>query len=193
MSANSNSFKITKWKGHEKALKRLIYNFVFRLPDWNQTLILNSAELAGLWHFPLPCTDTPSIKWLRAKTIMAPNNLAKEGGIILGENIYRGVVTPVRLLDSDRGRHVYVIGQTGVGKTTLLKQMIVQDIEQGKGVCYIDPHGDDAEDILAHIPKERAQDVVVFNPADSERPIGLNFWKLTLIGQKRKTLSLMNF
>ncbi|HPS28540.1 MAG TPA: type IV secretion system DNA-binding domain-containing protein, partial [Candidatus Paceibacterota bacterium] len=178
MSANSNSFKITKWKSHEKALKGLVYNFVFRLPDWRQILILNSAELAGLWHFPLPCTETPSIKWLRAKAIMAPNNLAKDGGIILGENMYRGAVTPVRLLDSDRGRHVYVIGQTGVGKTTLLKQMIIQDIEQGKGVCYIDPHGDDAEDILAHIPKERAQDVIVFNPADNERPIGLNFLEI---------------
>lgn len=178
MSANSNSFNITKWKNRERALKGLVYNFAFRLPDEKQAIILNSAELAGLWHFPLPCTDTPSIKWLKAKAIMAPNNLIKEGGIILGENVYRGAVTPVHLLDKDRGRHVYVIGQTGVGKTTLLKQMIIQDIEQGKGVCYIDPHGDDAEDILAHIPKERAQDVIVFNPADGEHPIGLNFLEI---------------
>ncbi len=178
MAASSNSFKITKYSGRGRTLKELTYKFIFRLPDWSHSLILNSAEIAGLWHFPLPCTDTPSIKWLKAKTIMAPKNLPKEGGVILGENIYRGAVTPVRLLDKDRGRHVYVIGQTGTGKTTLLKQMIIQDIEQGKGVCYIDPHGDDAEDILAHIPKERAQDVVVFNPADNERPIGLNFLEI---------------
>lgn len=178
MAANSNSLKVNKYSGHSRFLKELTYDYIFRLPDWSHALILNSAEIGGLWHLPLPCTDTPSIKWLKAKAVMAPNNLAKDGGIILGENLYRGAVTPVRLLDSDRGRHVYVIGQTGVGKTTLLKNMIIQDIEQGKGVCYIDPHGDDAEDILAHIPKERAQDVVVFNPADNERPIGLNFLEI---------------
>jgi hypothetical protein len=175
---SNNSLKVLKYTRHNRILRNLVYEFVFRIPSSANSLILNSSELTSMWHFPQACTDTPSIKWLKARTVMPPNNLAKEGGIILGENIYRGNITPVRLLDGDRGRHVYVIGQTGTGKTNLLKQMIIQDIEQGKGVCYIDPHGDDAEDILTHIPKERAQDVIVFNPADSARPIGLNFLEI---------------
>jgi hypothetical protein len=178
-SPNSNNLKVLKYTHRERALKSLVYEFVLRLSSRKNVLILNSAEVTGMWHFPLPCTDIPSIKWLKAKTVMPPNNLAKEGGVILGENVYRNGITPVRLLDSDRGRHVYVIGQTGTGKTTLLKQMIIQDIEQGKGVCYIDPHGDDAEDILTHIPKSRAQDVVIFNPGDNERPVGLNFLEIS--------------
>lgn len=178
-SPNSNNLKVLKYTHRERALKDLVYEFVLRLSSRKNVLILNSAEVTGMWHFPLPCTDIPSIKWLKAKTVMPPNNLAKEGGVILGENVYRNGIIPVRLLDSDRGRHVYVIGQTGTGKTTLLKQMIIQDIEQGKGVCYIDPHGDDAEDILTHIPKNRAQDVVIFNPGDNERPVGLNFLEIS--------------
>jgi hypothetical protein len=99
----------------------------------------------------------------------------KEGkNIILGVNEYQGEETPIYFKPLDRMRHMYVIGQTGTGKTTLLKNMIVQDIKNGDGVCFIDPHGSDIEDILAQIPPERQDDVIYFDPAYLERPMGLN-------------------
>ncbi|OGI17575.1 MAG: hypothetical protein A3J63_04155 [Candidatus Moranbacteria bacterium RIFCSPHIGHO2_02_FULL_40_12b] len=95
-------------------------------------------------------------------------------GLILGYNEYRGVKTNILLTDDDRRRHIYIIGQTGTGKSTMLKEMAKQDVKSGKGICLIDPHGDFAEDVLAAVPKERAEDVIYFNPADTERPFGLN-------------------
>ncbi len=157
----------------KKRLKKLIYHFSFRLFNEKEKMILNSEEIASIFHFPLPTLETPRIKWLKAKPASAPANLPKEG-LILGKNIYRGEERVIRIKENDRRRHLYIIGQTGTGKTTLLLNMIKQDIENGKGIAFLDPHGDSVEEILTYIPKERVEDVIYFNPPDMERPLGLN-------------------
>ncbi len=139
----------------------------------NQKTILNSEELATLFHFPNKTITTPHIYWLYAKTAPAPSEIPSEG-TFLGYSIYRGIRRPVYISNSDRMRHMYIIGKTGTGKTELLKELIMQDIKEGKGVCYMDPHGDSVEDLLAMIPPERAEDVIYFRPSDTDRPMGIN-------------------
>ena len=117
--------------------------------------------------------ETPKISWLKSRTAAPPNNIFQEG-IILGFNDYRGVETVIRHSEDDRRRHFYIIGQTGTGKSTMIQEMVKQDIKDGKGVCVIDPHGDLVDHIAESIPKERAEDVIFFDPADMERPFGLN-------------------
>ena len=136
--------------------------------------ILSEEELASLFHFPdSKYNNIPTIRWMRYKVLPPPNNVGAEG-ILLGKNIYRGKSTDIRFLDKDRTRHHYVIGKSGTGKSNFISFMARQDIIDGKGVCVIDPHGDLVEDILHYIPKERAKDVIIFDPSDSERPMGLN-------------------
>jgi len=166
---NSVSFH----EARKKRLRRLIYNFSFRLFDEKEKMILNSEEVASIFHFPPSTLETPRIKWLKAKPAAPPANLPEEG-LILGRNFYRGEERAVRMKTDDRRRHLYIIGQTGTGKSVLLKNMIRQDIENGEGVAFLDPHGDSVEEILTYIPKERIEDVVYFNPPDLERPLGLN-------------------
>lgn len=155
-----------------------IANYIFRIFGEGQKMILNTEELSSIYHMPNRFTETPNIGWLLAKKEAPPTNLPAEGTII-GNSVYRGRIKPIRMQEADRLRHVYMIGKTGVGKTVLFQNMILQDIQEGKGVCYLDPNGDAAEWILNHIPKERADDVVYFDPSDIERPFGLNMleWK----------------
>lgn len=154
-------------------LKKLFYQFSFRIFGESEIMLLSSPELAGIFHFPPPTLLTPHIKWLKARQAPPPANLPEEGAII-GKNIFRGDERVVRISKDDRRRHFYVIGQTGTGKSVLLQEMIKQDMENGEGVALIDPHGDLAEKILGLIPASRAEDVIYFNPGDSERPLGLN-------------------
>lgn len=139
----------------------------------NHASILNSEELATIFHFPNKQVTTPHIYWLNAKTAPAPAQIPTEG-LYLGMSAYRGLRRPVYLSNEDRMRHVYIIGKTGTGKSEILKDLVLQDIKEGKGVCFMDPHGDAVEDILKLIPPERAEDVIYFNPADTERPLGMN-------------------
>ncbi|HET7099442.1 MAG TPA: type IV secretion system DNA-binding domain-containing protein [Patescibacteria group bacterium] len=139
----------------------------------NHISILNTEELATIFHFPNRQITTPHIFWLNAKSAPAPSQIPTEG-LYLGESNYRGLKRPVYIGKEDRMRHVYIIGKTGTGKSELLKDMILQDIREGKGVCFMDPHGDAIEDILKLIPPERAEDVIYFNPSDVERPMGFN-------------------
>ena len=139
----------------------------------NHVSVLNSEELATIFHFPNKAITTPHIFWLYAKSAPAPAEIPNEG-LFLGVSVYRGVRKEVYLSDEDRRRHVYIVGKTGVGKSELLKRMIMQDIEEGKGVCFMDPHGDAVKELLEMIPPERAEDVIYFNPGDTERPMGLN-------------------
>src|SRR3989338_306977 len=136
---NLNGLKAFRLKG--LALKRLIYQFTFRLFNKKQSSILNTEELTGLFHFPSAGLETPKVKFIKAEAAAAPANLPKEG-VILGKNIYRGIETIVRIKRDDRRRHLYVICQTGTGKSGFLKNMIVQDIKTGEGVGVLDPHGD---------------------------------------------------
>jgi len=155
-----------------KNTKKLIKDFILR-SFRRKKMILNTAELSSIWHPPTKFTETPNICWLTSRKAPAPVNLP-ETGLLLGINDYRGVATPIYISEDDRLRHLYVIGRTGVGKTEIMKNMAAQDIKNGKGVCVVDPHGDFIEDILSIIPRERAEDVILFDPSDLERPLGLN-------------------
>lgn len=166
---NEISFKHPKGR----ALKRLFYYFSFRIFDKKSTIPLSSEELGNIFHLPLPTLFAPFVKWVKSKQAPAPPELPQEG-IVLGKNVFRGEEKMVRILKDDRRRHLYIIGQTGTGKSTLLLEMMRQDMEQGEGVGIVDPHGDLAEKILAIVPPNRIEDVVYFNPADIQRPIGLN-------------------
>lgn len=152
---------------------RFVEDYITRHFEHEPKLILNSEELASMFHLPNQFTETPNIKWLLSKTLPPPVNLPTQG-VIIGESIYRGERKFVRMKDDDRRRHIFMIGKTGVGKTTLFENMIDQDIRAGRGVAFIDPLGDAVESILQKIPKERAEDVILFDPSDTSRPTGLN-------------------
>ncbi|MDO8495775.1 MAG: type IV secretion system DNA-binding domain-containing protein [bacterium] len=184
-SPDLNGLKTSKMEGG--ALKRLLYNFAFRLFNEQQVVTMSTEELASLYHFPIASTASPKVNFLKAKPSEPPSNLPTSG-VIIGKNIFRGVETPVRMTDEDRRRHMYVIGQTGTGKTTIMKSMVCQDIENGKGVCIIDPHGDFAEFALSIVPKERVEDVIYFDPGDLERPLGLNMFEIDPTHPEQKTM-----
>ncbi|MEK7499012.1 MAG: DUF87 domain-containing protein, partial [Patescibacteria group bacterium] len=156
-----------------KNTKQFLEQVIFRVPNKMRASVLATNELSSLYHFPLPTTATPNIIWRGAKAAPAPGGIPSSG-VLLGNNIYRGIETPVYLAESDRRRHLYLIGQTGTGKTTMFLNMIIQDIYAGHGVGVIDPHGDLIEEILQHIPSERAKDVVLFDPRDKDMPLGFN-------------------
>ncbi|MBI5728284.1 MAG: type IV secretion system DNA-binding domain-containing protein, partial [Candidatus Magasanikbacteria bacterium] len=161
----------------------IIRDFIYRAFNEKRRLVLNTEEVTGLWHLPLHSTEAPNIKWLGARRAPPPTNVAKSG-LLLGHVVYRGLDVPIYMKDADRRRHLYVIGKSGVGKSVFLTSMAVQDIKNGHGVCVVDPHGDLVEDVLAHVPKERADDVILFNPSDMERPIGLNMLEAKTDDQK---------
>lgn len=169
--ADSNSLDFKR--ATSKALIKLIHAFSFRLFKQEEALPLNLAELTTMFHVPISATASGALKHTKAKTAPPPLSIAKDG-ILLGVNEHQGARTDIRIAAEDRMRHFYVIGQTGTGKTTLLKNMIIQDIQNGEGVCMIDPHGSDVEDILANIPSNRVDDVIYFDPADTSYPMGLN-------------------
>jgi hypothetical protein len=149
-----------------------ISDFIYRyLPNRGMS-ILTSEELAGIFHFPNKNVATPHIHWLNAKRAPAPAQIPTSG-LYLGMSTFRGIAKPVYIQKDDRRRHMYVVGKTGVGKSEFLKDMILQDIKNGEGVCFIDPH-DTIDKLLPLIPPERAEDVILFDPSDTDRPMGLN-------------------
>ncbi len=180
-----NNLKPVKLSG--KALEKLIYNFSFRLFDDSQKMTMSTEEITSLYHLPIATTAAPRLNLLRAKPAEPPPNLPQEG-IVLGRNLFRGQETPIRMSDEDRRRHLYIIGQTGTGKSTLMKAMLRQDVESGKGVCLIDPHGEFAEFVLSVVPKERAEDVIYFDPGSLERPMGLNMLEYNPAHPEQKTM-----
>lgn len=159
------------------------YNATNRLSSLSRrsSVILASTELASLYHFPSSqVSKTDNLITSLSKTLPAPVSL-KSGGkfdVIIGRNIHHNTVTPIGLTEQERERHEYIIGGTGSGKTTMLQYEIVQDMQNGKGVAVVDPHGDMAETLLNHVPEERVKDVVYFNPDDLAYPIGLNLLEL---------------
>src|SRR6185503_2930774 len=171
---------------HQRSRKKedVIKDYIFRVfRDYGNSTILNTEELASIWHLPTPYLETPNIKWLVSKKAPAPINVPQEG-TLLGFNNYRGQETKIRMAREDRRRHTYILGRTGTGKTEIMKYMSVQDIVNGEGLCIIDPHGDFIEDVLPHVPKERAEDVILFEPFDTERPMGLNMLEVSREDEK---------
>jgi hypothetical protein len=169
-----------------KNLANLIYQFSFREFNKEQAMILTSEELASLFHLPTPFTEIPKIKGVKAKEAPPPPNLPDEG-VQIGESVYRGQAKKVYITDEDRRRHLYLIGQTGTGKSNLITNMAAADVERGQGVGVIDPHGDLAERILSLVPKERFEDVIYFDPADFSRPLGLNMLEYDFNRPEEKT------
>ena len=180
-----NSFKKSKYR-----LKGMFMNdFIYRyMPMWGKTSVLTSEELATIFHFPNKSVTTPNIFWMNAKRAPAPATIPASG-LYLGKSTYRGLAKPVYMDIDDRRRHMYIIGKTGTGKTEFLKDMIMQDIRGGQGLAVIDPHGDLIDDILPLIPPKRAEDVILFDPADTSRPMGLNMLEASTEEQKHYVVS----
>jgi len=180
-----NSLRCKRIKGSKLGL--FFRQFAFRSFERSECIPLNLSELTSLVHFHVSALHGVSqLKSIKAGDAPAPLDLPSEG-TLLGINSYRNINTNVYLTDEDRLRHIYTIGQTGTGKTTQLKNMIIQDIEKGNGVCMIDPHGSDILDVLAHIPKERLQDVIYFDPSYAARPMGLNMLEYDRSRPEQKT------
>jgi len=180
---SQNGFNAVEVKGGN--LKKFIFDFAFRNFKDKQSNILNSEELASIYHFPTHFTDTPYMKSVKSVSVAPPSDLPEKGVNSLGRVLFRGEEKKVYFASrEDRRRHFYIIGQTGTGKSTFLREMIRQDIENGEGVAVIDPHGELIEHTLANIPKSRVDDVVLFEPFDLERPMGLNMLEYDTPEQK---------
>lgn len=183
-----NQFNLYEYGNKLEALQQknpesTIQKYIFREFSSKRNILLNTEELSSMYHFPLLSTETPNIHWLKAKKAPAPVNLPSQG-IVIGKNVYRGKTTEVRIAPEDRRRHIYSIGMTGTGKSALLQEMARQDIVNGFGVGIVDPHGDLAENLLSIVPASRIKDVVFFNPADTERPIGLNMLEANTVHEQ---------
>ncbi|MBI3332201.1 type IV secretion system DNA-binding domain-containing protein [Candidatus Peregrinibacteria bacterium] len=141
--------------------------------------ILSVEELATLWHVPNIFVKTPNLDIVTSKKLEPPVDLpipeaSDEELTILGEAVFRGRRTKFGIRPDDRRRHMYIIGKTGMGKSTLLENMIFSDIHQGRGVAVIDPHGDLVDAVLRFVPPSRTNDVVLFEPADKDFPLSFN-------------------
>lgn len=169
--------------------KKVIERFIRRTPgrmfrEWIQApkMLLGTSEIASLFHLPhIKYNKVEMIKWQNFKVAAAPVNLPEPADeeeeksmLYLGMNTYRGEKKKIFMKNEDRFRHFYIIGQTGTGKSSMIDIMARQDFHNGKGVCIVDPHGSLIDGLLPYIPRSRADDVIYFNPADMERPMGLN-------------------
>jgi len=180
-------------------LKRAIQNFTFRVFSKKEVLHINSRELTTLLHFHAkPESGTDILKTTQSTTAGASfktveqatqdyGGVATPGQVQLGVNRHQGTENKIFMNAKDRLRHMYVIGQTGTGKSILLQNMIVQDIKNGDGCCFIDPHGSDIQDILANIPPERYKDVIYFDPANLDMPMGMNMLEYDPAFPEQKT------
>lgn len=180
-----NSFK-KKDTNSDKAL----YNYAYRAPSFEQNKIINTEEINSIWHLPNYLVQTPNIKWLPARKPPVPLELPPKGEktIYVGIAESRGVRKEVYLQMEDRFRHIYSLGGSGSGKTVTMNNIILQDIKMGNGVCFIDPHGEGIDDILRRMPEERIEDVIVFSPAITDRPLGLNMLETDPLKPQQKTL-----
>jgi hypothetical protein len=181
-----NSFRAKQLHSRD----RLIKDFIYRRFDQSALCLFNAEEMVGLWHLPGATIATPNIRWLEARSAPPPRDLPTRG-LLLGHSVYRGQSFPVRMKDEDRRRHTYIIGQTGTGKTVLMGNLMLQDIQAGKGCCLIDPHGDLVEALLGLIPPDREKDVIVFDPSDTSRPMGLNMLEFFNADQKTLVINEM--
>jgi len=167
--------------------RNFMHAYSYRLFNSKSSIPLSLKELNTIMHFPGDSiTAQPQLKQSKSKTAPAPFDLPTEG-LELGINNHRNTHITVHMAREDRLRHFYTIGQTGTGKSSFLRKMIIQDIKNGEGVCFIDPHGSDVQDILSHIPKERFDDVIYFDPSQTDRPMALNMLEYNRAFPEQKT------
>lgn len=185
---NLNGITSTREAGKDKALE----NYRNRAFDTSKSFIMNVEEVASIYHYPSANVVTPNISWVYSKKSEPPTNLPTKDCCYIGETIYRNQKVRFGLANNDdRLRHMYLIGKSGTGKTTLFESMISQDIQNGFGVGVLDPHGETIERILEYIPDNRIDDVIYFDPSDTERPIGLNLLEMSDPSQKNLMASAL--
>lgn len=184
---NPQSNRFTFKEIDAKQKKDFFNDFIYRRFTHSYDTPLSLKEISTVFHLPQRgVSKNPQLRKSRFSSAAAPLSLPTEG-LYLGQNTHSGMTTDIFMTPEDRLRHFYVIGQTGTGKTNFLKQAIIQDIKNGEGVCFIDPHGSDIQDILANIPKERYEDVIYFDPANTERPMALNMLEYDINFPEQKT------
>ncbi|MDP2650000.1 MAG: hypothetical protein Q8P16_00350, partial [bacterium] len=202
--AQGNSIAFEREYGSK--LRKFVHAFTFRALNAVRSIPLSVAELTSMYHLSASAVSTSrELKQSRAKQVSAPIEVSEDSedapapagaaaaapagqrGVVLGKNTFGGSETFVRFQPEDRLRHFYEIGQTGTGKTNLMKNMIIQDIRNGEGCCYIDPHGSDIVDVLAAVPPERFGDVIYFDPGHTSRPMGLNMMEYNPEFPEQKT------
>ncbi|PLS80630.1 hypothetical protein CYG49_04700 [Candidatus Saccharibacteria bacterium] len=178
---NRNGFKFSL----SKNMDEFITSFIFRFfPQEINQNVLNSVELATVFHLPdQKNISTSQVERQASKQVDGPNQMMDEG-VLLGYNVYRGVKKEIRLGTGDRRRHSYIIGQTGTGKSGLLENLALQDMLDGRGFAFVDPHGDSVEKLLGMVPKERVEDVIYFSPGDMDNPVGLNLFEFDTPDQR---------
>ena len=176
-----NGFKYVPAKDIDSFITAYILRF---FPQEQNSNVLNTIEMATLFHFPDQSNiPTSQLERQASKQVDGPRNMSDDG-LLLGYNIFRGAKKAIRLNLEDRARHMYIVGQTGTGKSTLMENLALQDMLEGRGFAFVDPHGDISEKLLAMVPKERTEDVIYFSPADMEYPLGLNMFEFHSPEQK---------
>lgn len=179
----TNGLKVNKVRN----LKNFVFNFSFRKFNNKEMMVVNAKELASIFHFPTSTILSPKINWLKYQEAPPPQNLSKDG-VLIGQSNYRGKHKKVFISKKDRLRHVYIIGQTGTGKSGLLQNMAVDDIKRGAGIALLDPHGDLVEKISGLIPDDRIEDVIIFDPGNVKKPVGLNMLEYNYNNPEERTL-----
>ncbi len=180
-SPELNGFKVNIFKD----MKKFAIDYTLRAFSMKNTSnILNSVELASIFHLPeQSAIPSSQVERQLVKQVDGPAKLMTEG-LFLGTNEFRGAKKAIYLGEKDRRRHMYVIGQTGMGKSVFLENLAFQDMCDGKGFAFIDPHGDAVEALLKRVPEERIDDVIYFDPADIEHPVGMNMFEFSSEDQK---------
>ena len=174
-SPRYNGFKFNMTTDVDELITAYIFRF---FPQSTNKNILNSVELSTIFHLPdQNSIPTGKVERQRIRQVDGPTEPMREG-LLIGVNEFRGVEKQIRLGVEDRRRHTYIIGQTGMGKSKFLENLAYQDIMEGRGFCFIDPHGDSVEELLGMIPQSRMDDVIYFDPSDTENPLGFNIFEI---------------
>ena len=180
-SPANNGFRYDPARDADELAEKYSYRI---FPQGVRDVILNSIELASIFHLPSQNSiPTSQVERQLTKQVDGPAKLVQEG-VILGANEFRGEEKIIRLSENDRRRHTYVIGATGMGKSKFLRNIAYQDMMDGRGFAFIDPHGDVVEELLSMVPENRIDDVIYFDPGDMENPIGMNMFEFETSDQK---------
>ncbi len=183
-TAHLNSFSYSL---EEREAKEIYTDFVNRRLPGEVIDIMNIEELASVFHMPNISVETPNIAWSRSKKLEPPMDIPTEndyGVSVFAETDYREHKINFGIKPEDRRRHFYLLGKTGVGKSTVFKNMFIADVLRGEGACFVDPHGEAVEELLDFIPPERIDDVVYFDPTDIDNPVGFNMLELDDMSQR---------